>query len=171
LRKQGAWVQEIAVLELGRYLYFGIPRAGTKVEPMMPEVAHNLDQEYWRPPEPQAVTAVRSQAELCERCGTEYVLGARFCYVCGGERGIEEPTGTPGLVRWLDIRVIAHGLGLSVGSLIAFFVGVVCVAAAAVTGFLYSSTTLADWQAVQLWRIEWLLAGIAALLVGILLKS
>jgi hypothetical protein len=40
-----------------------------------------------------------------------------------------------------------------------------------VTGFLFSATTLLDWQAVQLWRIEWLLAATAIFAAGFLLKK
>jgi hypothetical protein len=36
---------------------------------------------------------------------------------------------------------------------------------------VYKEDTLVDWQAVQAWRIEWLLAAMAALLAGILLKK
>jgi hypothetical protein len=35
----------------------------------------------------------------------------------------------------------------------------------------FSARTLVDWQAIQLWRIEWLLAAIAAFVVGLLLKK
>ncbi len=137
----------------------------------MSEVAHNVEQqEYWRPPEPQPMTAVRSQAELCDRCGTEYVMGARFCYVCGAERGSEPVGGAAGLAHWLDIKVITDVLGLTIGSLVAFIVGITCVLAAITTGFIYTANSVLDWQAVQMWRVEWLLAGIAAFLAGILLK-
>jgi hypothetical protein len=39
------------------------------------------------------------------------------------------------------------------------------------TGFIYKADTLVDWQAIQVWRIEWLLAGCLAMLAGILLKK
>jgi len=38
------------------------------------------------------------------------------------------------------------------------------------TGIIYTAATVLDWQAVQIWRVEWLLAAIGAFLVGILLK-
>jgi hypothetical protein len=38
------------------------------------------------------------------------------------------------------------------------------------TGVIYKTGTLADWQAMQIWRIEWLLGASAALLAAILLK-
>jgi hypothetical protein len=44
------------------------------------------------------------------------------------------------------------------------------VGALAVSVF-FSVRTMLDWQAIQLWRIEWLLASIAAFLVGMLLKK
>jgi hypothetical protein len=136
----------------------------------MSELAHNLDQEYWRPPEPQTATVVRSQPELCGRCDTEYVLGARFCYVCGAERDGEKSANSAGAIHWLNIRLIAQLLGLGVGPLIAFFVGIACMVAAVLTGLIYPATTLVEWQAVQTWRLEWLLSAVAALLTGILLK-
>jgi hypothetical protein len=45
------------------------------------------------------------------------------------------------------------------------------MASAALAGFLYKAETLVDWQAIQVWRIEWLLGAAAALLAGILLKK
>jgi len=38
-------------------------------------------------------------------------------------------------------------------------------------GFLYPIDNLGDFQAIQLWRIEWLLAAVAAFVAGILLKK
>jgi hypothetical protein len=39
------------------------------------------------------------------------------------------------------------------------------------TGVVYREDTLVDWQAVQTWRIEWLLGAVVALLAGILLRD
>ena len=36
--------------------------------------------------------------------------------------------------------------------------------------FVFSARTVLDWQAVQLWRIEWLLGAIAMFAAGVLLK-
>ncbi len=140
----------------------------------MSEALHNVQQEYWRPPaQPQRpyepASATRGQL-TCEQCGTEFVVGSRFCHVCGSER--EPLVGSSS--RWvqlLDFTRIREGLGLTIGSLIAFIVGLGCVVAAIATGFMFSATTLLDWQAVQLWRIEWLLAAAAAFLAGIMLKK
>ncbi len=71
----------------------------------------------------------------------------------------------------LDFIRMREALGLNTGSLIALIAGVMCMVAAVATGFIFSATTVLDWQAVQLWRIEWLLAAIAAFLAGVLLKK
>jgi cytosine/uracil/thiamine/allantoin permease len=38
-------------------------------------------------------------------------------------------------------------------------------------GVVFSARTLLDWQAIQIWRIEWLLGAVAAFLAGCLLKK
>jgi hypothetical protein len=55
--------------------------------------------------------------------------------------------------------------------LVAFILGCACVIAAVFTGFMFTATTLLDWQAVQIWRIEWLLAALAMFAAGLLLKK
>ena len=71
----------------------------------------------------------------------------------------------------LDFEHIRGVLGLSVASLVAFIFGMICVIAAVCVGFIYSANTLVDWQAVQTWRIEWMLAAVVAFVAGILLKK
>jgi hypothetical protein len=56
-------------------------------------------------------------------------------------------------------------------SLIAFFAGLGCLLAAVAVGAIYSVQTLADFQAIQSWRVQWLLAALAAFVAGILLKQ
>ena len=113
---------------------------------------------------------VRSTTELCSNCNTELILGSRFCHVCGTEREAHPQAEAPSALRFLDIRLISQALGLTIASLVAFIAGIVCVIAALITGLLYTATTVLDWQAVQVWRIEWLLAATVAFLAGILLK-
>jgi hypothetical protein len=140
----------------------------------MEQVAEKIQQEYWRPAvatnRPQEISHdVRTRVEVCENCGTEFVVGSRFCHVCGGERQAVQSTN-----RWtevLDFDNIRHALGFSTGALIAFIAGIVCVLAAVMTGFIYSANTLVDWQAVQTWRIEWMLAAMVAFVAGILLNK
>src|SRR5438477_10056341 len=121
------------------------------MEGAMSEVVHNVQQEYWRPPAqpPRVVESTPSmRGQLtCEQCGTEFVMGSRFCHVCGGER---EPLVGAGSKSWaeiLDFTRIREALGLSIGSLIAFFVGIVCTIAAVATGFMFTAATGLDWQA------------------------
>ncbi len=135
----------------------------------MAEALHQSEQEFWRPP--AQAPAVRVQPEACARCGTEVVLGGRFCHVCGAPREPLVDYSGRGLSRWLDFSRIKAALGLSTGALVAFIVGIASILAAVLTGFLFTATTVLDWQAVQVWRIEWLLAAAAAFLAGILLNK
>ena len=139
----------------------------------MSEVARNLDerQEYWKPVEVERREAA-PHAETCSTCGTGYPVGARFCYVCGMERSDMPGVAGPGwrVSRYLDVDELKSALGLSMASLVAFMLGLACVIAAAVTRFVYNPTTVLDWQAVEIWRVEWLLAAVAAFVAGVLLK-
>ena len=45
-----------------------------------------------------------------------------------------------------------------------------CILGAIAVGLIYSVQSLADFQAIQLWRLEWLLAALVAFAAGILLK-
>jgi hypothetical protein len=140
----------------------------------MEQAAEKIQQEYWRPAVQNNRTQeiprdVRTRVEVCDNCGTEFVVGSQFCHVCGGERQAVQNTS-----RWteiLDFGNIRQALGLSTGALVAFIVGVVCILAAVMTGFIYSANTLVDWQAVQTWRIEWMLAAAVAFIAGILLNK
>ena len=142
----------------------------------MSEILNNVHGEFWRPPvqvreSSEDSRTATAQPEICPHCNSGYVTGARFCYVCGAERAPELESQYPGQAhRWLNFQLIRNALGLTVGSLVAFVVGIACALAAIATGFIYTASTVLDWQAVQVWRIEWLLASVAAFLAGILLK-
>ena len=63
-------------------------------------------------------------------------------------------------------------MGLSTASLIAFVVGIAClVMAGFAVGMIYNVQTFNDFQAVQLYRMQWLLGAIAAFAAGLLLKK
>ena len=146
----------------------------------MAEVAGEVDQrkEFWRPAidderpreERLAPTPTRT---ACAECGAALASGARFCQMCGAGREVAQRrlSAHRAMPAWLDLASIRIALGLPTGSLAAFFLGMVCTVAAVVTGFVFGATTLTDWQAVQVWRVEWLLGAIAAFLVGLLLKK
>jgi len=69
------------------------------------------------------------------------------------------------------LALLRDVLGQTNASLASLVAGSFCLLAALFTGVFYNATTLLDWQAVQLWRIEWLLAAIALMIAGVLLKK
>ncbi len=137
--------------------------------------AHDLSarDEFWRPPTEVARAQTPAEGglvQVCDRCGTEFLMGSRFCHVCGMERDPKLQRPRFEIAKWLDIHRLQQALGLSLGSLICFIIGIICALAALGTGLVFTANTVLDWQAVQIWRVEWLLAAVAALLAGILLK-
>ena len=137
-------------------------------------------QEYWR--QPAVVTQERPVQEArfrsaptaehtCQHCGTEFVIGSRYCHVCGSDRNPSSKVSNFAIKRALDFQHLQDATGLSAGSLIAFFIGAVCLLAAIVSGLMYKPTTLVDWQAIQTWRIEWMLAAVASFCGGMQLKK
>jgi hypothetical protein len=174
----------------------------------MSEVVHEPQQEFWSPPsvatEPQLIEEPKpAMAEVCPRCGTEFLLGSHFCHTCGAyrplatspsanrdaaeiagiwQRGIAElhslfarsanllkGLNLPSWLHYLHFHEIKRWVGLSTGSLIAFVIGLSCVAGALLVGLL-TAKTFVDWQAIQFYRAEWLLAATASFVAGILLK-
>jgi hypothetical protein len=125
--------------------------------------------EFWRPPTESRQEGVSQVAtETCTRCNSELMAGSRFCHVCGTERATE--FSRRGWTQYLDVHLIQDRLGLSLASVVAFIIGVICALAAIGTGLIFTANTVLDWQAVQVWRIEWLLAAVVAFLAGILLN-
>jgi len=128
--------------------------------------------EFWRPPLETRHEAVPTvQTESCARCGTEFVAGSRFCHICGTKRDPQFAARRFQWARFPDIHRMQERLGLPLASVVALIVGILCTLAAIGTGLVFTATTVLDWQAVQIWRIEWLLAAVAAFLAGILLKA
>ena len=76
----------------------------------------------------------------------------------------------PSWLRYLHFHEIKSWLGLPTASLIAFVVGIGCVAGALLVGLL-TAKTYVDWQAIQFYRAEWLLAATASFVAAILLKK
>jgi hypothetical protein len=144
----------------------------------MADVLHETPQEYWRPPLVSPAIPGPGLVEVCEGCETEFIAGAKFCHVCGATRkakveisGRLHWTRILDLLRALEFQNIKDRLGLSVPSLVAFFIGLGCVLAAIAVGLIYSVQTLADFQAIQLWRIQWLLGALVSFAAGILLRK
>jgi hypothetical protein len=157
----------------------------------MAEVMQNAERDFWRPPVvvPPPVlepTAHSELVEVCDRCETEFIAGSRFCHVCGATRSQRHAAhfvqdGLRRALTWVQhlefykiggLLVSARQrLGLSTLSLLAFGLGLGCLVSAVAVGIIFAVRTTLDWQAVQLWRIEWLLGATASFLAGILLKK
>ena len=183
----------------------------------MAEIIQEAQQEFWRSPttpgpvvEVQPPVAAQAMAEACAACGTEFMIGARFCHTCGRRRPMIMAAGAdaagmadvwvrnvagvrawlsprlmsaagfmssswqkvslPGWLHYLHFHEIKRWIGLSTASLIAFIVGLGCAAGAIGVSLFYRASNLAEFQAIQMWRIEWLLAATASFVAGILLK-
>lgn len=182
----------------------------------MSEVIHKTGQEFWQPPSPMMAgelivpELVSTMAEVCLSCGTEFLLGSRFCHSCGRRRpeavsAIDKAHAAeiaglwnhavasvrsavsdlplrrnfvrntwnrikqPAWLHYLSFHEIQSWVGLPTASLVAFIIGIACVAGALSVGLL-TARTFNDWQAIQFYRAEWLLGATAAFVAGILLK-
>jgi hypothetical protein len=76
----------------------------------------------------------------------------------------------PSWLHYLHFHEIKNRTGLPTASLIAFVIGLGCVAGALLVGLL-TAKTLVDWQAIQFYRAECLLAATTSFVAGILLKK
>jgi hypothetical protein len=180
----------------------------------MAEVVQDTQLEFWRSPtvlDPAAEAAPspasREMAEACADCGTEFMIGARFCHTCGLRRPVMSEASTdaavvaglwarsikwsvawvrlwsgslaaslrkisfPDWLHYLHFHEIKRWVGLPTAALIAFMIGLGCVAGAIGVSLFYRASNLAEFQAIQMWRIEWLLAATASFVAGILLKK
>jgi hypothetical protein len=138
----------------------------------MSEAANNTQNEFWRPPVSQATVTSSGLAEVCEDCGTEFMIGSRFCHICGASRPAQaQATVASSWTRHLEFHNIQRALGLSTASLVAFVIGIACLLGAIACGVIYSERNMLEWEAVQIFRIQWLLGAAAAFVAGILLKK
>src|SRR5277367_4729169 len=140
----------------------------------MSEVVPNASQEFWRPPVTPQHSIGGILPGVCSRCGAGFMVGARFCHACGSARGPQSAavsgSGWMEFLKLLETQSAKDWLGLSTPCFIAFLSGAGCLLAALTVGIMYSAQNLADFQAVQLWRMQWLVAAVAAFAAGILLK-
>ena len=147
----------------------------------MSEVVPDTHQEFWRPPVvTQAVISLPAASapfnvESCGGCRAEFMPGSRFCYLCGAPRG-EQAVRTVwtkhlGFLGVLGFQHIKQALGLPIPSLVGLFAGICCLVAALAVGRILAPQNAAEFQTLQLVRIEWLLGSVAAFLAGILLKG
>jgi len=176
----------------------------------MSEVIQNTGQEFWRSPtvleplvETTAPLPLLYAAESCADCGSEFMIGARFCHTCGLRRpkradaasdarivaglwtrsiarlreGVASASTVwhkisfPSWLQYLHFHEIQRWVGLPTAPLIAFIIGLGCVFGAVGVSLFYRASNLAEFQAIQMWRIEWLLGATASFVAGILLKK
>src|SRR2546428_13255012 len=102
-------------------------RCKSEREVSMSEVANETQHEFWRPPAAQQAAALAGMVEACDRCGTEFMVGARFCHVCGTSRSAHASVAREqSWTRHLEfqnimqgLRNMGNGLSLSPASLVA----------------------------------------------------
>ena len=136
----------------------------------MAEVADQVQREFWRPPVAVAeAIASRERSETC-RCGGEFIVSSLYCHACGASRPEVNPGRTLEIPGRAELVALGERLGLGAPALAAFLVGVFCLVAALAVSAFFSVRTALDWQAIQLWRIEWLVAAVAAFGAGRRLK-
>src|SRR5262249_47181255 len=135
----------------------------------MSDIAQNAERDFWTPPVAAPAITVEpivpvSMVEVCDKCETEFIPGARYCHVCGAQRA--ELAGGNVLRNWMQravhairtldfqraersIVALQQSLGLPVLSLIAFGIGLICLLGAIGVGLIFTVQTTLDWQAVQ----------------------
>jgi multisubunit Na+/H+ antiporter MnhB subunit len=74
-------------------------------------------------------------------------------------------------MEWFEIETVRKRLGLNLAALLLFAAACTCALGAILSGVVYRADTMLEWQAVQTWRIEWMLAAVVALLGALLLKK
>jgi hypothetical protein len=145
----------------------------------MSEAVPSSRQEFWLRPGIAATlpTAASNGESLksCVHCATEFMAGSRFCYLCGAKREMEAAPKPwvrhHSFSQLIGIRYLQQRLGLSIPALCAFLAGIGCLIEAVRAGFVFRAETLADFQALQLVRIEWLLGAVAAFVAGVVVKD
>lgn len=138
----------------------------------MAETLDRAQNEFWRPPiVASKVTIGQDPSETCDGCGTEFIVGSHFCHSCGAARPELQAKRTVEIPGLMELAALGKRLGLTTPTLAAFLFGIVCMAGAIAVSMIFTARTALDWQAIQLWRIEWLLAAIAAFGAGLVLKK
>jgi hypothetical protein len=115
----------------------------------------NSPREYWKPQRPAIF-----RVESCKNCKNELVIGSSYCHLCGQKRDAgAQPAKPLDLLDWTAVR---KQLGLSSLSLGCAIFGLVCAVLAVLTGVLFNPGSGRDIQTISTWRLEWLIAALAA---------
>lgn len=96
----------------------------------------------------------------CPNCHTRLPNLAEYCLHCGAHVA-------PAPAQ----RVHTAHNPWRVASLVCMIIGLACLLGALLTSAVFGQQTVLDWQAVQLWRIQWLLAGIALFVLARVLQA
>jgi hypothetical protein len=137
----------------------------------MAEVVDPAQNDFWRAPMPATTAiAIPERSSAC-RCGTEFIVSSLYCHACGASRPELNEGRTFEIPGLHELSSLAGRLQLTSPAVVAFLLGIFCVVGALAVSVFFSVRTLLDWQAVQLWRIEWLLAAVASFAAGCLLKK
>lgn len=105
------------------------------------------------------------------------MVGSAFCHVCGTSRHRSSSATSAdwktyfGFVRAIEFSRVRAWFGLPLPCLISFLIGIAFLIAAFSVSFINAGDSLSGFEAIQLWRIQWLMAACAAFLAGILLRS
>jgi hypothetical protein len=140
-----------------------------------PMATQNTSSEFWLPHPPTTPAgSARPPMTACARCGAEFIIAASYCHVCGTARALRlsEVKSLPRPKSDTPPALPAHqSARLGVPSILALCAGLGCATLSVLgSAFVYSAHIVASSEAVQFWRIQWLLAAIAAFLMGSLLK-
>jgi hypothetical protein len=138
----------------------------------MAEAANQAHQEFWRPPLLATDAVIKlERSRACNNCGTEFIVSSLFCHSCGVKRpplSASQSMEVPGVA---ELTALGERLGLNTPAAAAFVIGALCLLGAMSVSLFFTARTALDWQAIQMWRIEWLVTAIAAFVGGCLLKK
>lgn len=109
---------------------------------------------------PHAEDASQPIGVDCPKCHARLPQLAEYCLHCGAHVApVPMQHAQEGQNHW------------RVGALVSMVIGIACLLGALLTSAVFGQQTVLDWQAVQLWRIEWLLAGIALFVLARVLQA
>ena len=100
-----------------------------------------------------------------------FLVSSLYCHACGASRPDLNSAHTLEVPGLAELVSLGERLGLTTPAVVSFLLGVFCVVGALGVSVFFSARTVLDWQAIQLWRIEWLLGAVAAFVAGCLLKK
>jgi hypothetical protein len=137
----------------------------------MAEAANQAGHDFWRPPMSASEVLAHPERTATCRCGSEFIVSSLYCHACGAKRPGLNASRTFEIPGRAELASLGERLGLTTPAVSAFVLGIFCIVGALGVSLFFSARTLLDWQAIQLWRIEWLLAAVASFVAGCLLKK